>query len=99
MSLKYIKGVAALKLDTDKCIGCGMCGIVCPHAVFTISDNKARINDIDLCMECGACSMNCPASAITVRKGVGCAYAVLMGMLKGNADKEGPSCGDTGCCS
>ena len=98
MGLKYLKGVAALKLDRDKCIGCGMCGTVCPHAVFTIGDNKARINDIDLCMECGACSMNCPVSAITVRKGVGCAYAVLMGMFSGNKDGKGPSCGDSGCC-
>ncbi len=98
MELKYLKGVAELKLDTDKCIGCGMCGVVCPHAVFSISDNKALINDIDLCMECGACSMNCPVSAITVRKGVGCAYAVLMGMFSGNKDGKGPSCGDSGCC-
>ena len=98
MELKYLKGVAELKLDRDKCIGCGMCGVVCPHAVFSISDNKALINDIDLCMECGACSMNCPVSAITVRKGVGCAYAVLMRMLGGNKDGEGPSCGGSGCC-
>jgi len=49
-------------------------------------------------MECGACSMNCPVSAITVRKGVGCAYAVLMGMLGGNKDGEGPSCDGSGCC-
>mgnify|MGYP000847457204 FL=1 len=98
MELKYLKGVAELKLDTDKCIGCGMCELVCPHAVFSISDNKARINDIDQCMECGACSMNCPVSAITVRKGVGCAYAVLMGMLGGNKEGEGPSCGGSGCC-
>jgi ferredoxin len=98
MELKYLKGVAELKLDRDKCIGCGMCGVVCPHAVFSISDNKALINDIDLCMECGACSMNCPVSAITVRKGVGCAYAVLMGMFSGNKDGKGPSCGDSGCC-
>ena len=98
MELKYLNGVAELKLDTDKCIGCGMCGVVCPHAVFSISDNKALINDIDLCMECGACSMNCPVSAITVRKGVGCAYAVLMGMFSGNKDGKGPSCGDSGCC-
>ncbi|MDD3673553.1 MAG: 4Fe-4S binding protein, partial [Synergistaceae bacterium] len=61
-------------------------------------NNKAGISDIDMCMECGACSMNCPASAITVRKGVGCAYAVLMGMFSGNKEGEGPSCGGSGCC-
>ena len=56
MGLKYIKNVATLKLDTDKCIGCGMCESVCPHAVFILKNNKAAINDIDMCMECGACS-------------------------------------------
>ena len=98
MGLKYIKNVATLKLDTDKCIGCGMCEIVCPHAVFILKNNKAAINDIDMCMECGACSMNCPVSAITVKSGVGCAYAVLMGMFSGNKQGEGPSCGGSGCC-
>ena len=92
MELKYLRDVVTLSLDTDKCIGCGMCEIVCPHAVFSVKNNKAWINNIDMCMECGACSMNCPASAITVKSGVGCAYAVLKGMFRGNNDGEGPSC-------
>ena len=50
MGLKYLKDVATLKLNRDKCIGCGMCVIVCPHAVFTLKNNKAGINDIDMCM-------------------------------------------------
>ena len=96
MGFKYLKGVAALKLDRDKCIGCGMCGTVCPHAVFTISDNKARINDIDLCMECGACAMNCPTDAITVKSGVGCAAGIINGLLRGTE----PTCDCSGsdCC-
>jgi hypothetical protein len=32
-------------------------------------------------MECGACSRNCPAGAIAVEAGVGCAAAVINGML------------------
>ncbi|MDD4159645.1 MAG: mercury methylation ferredoxin HgcB [Synergistaceae bacterium] len=98
MGFKYLKDAVTLKLDTDKCIGCGMCEIVCPHSVFLIKNNIAVLTDRDKCMECGACSMNCPVSAITVRKGVGCAYAVLMGMFKEDGCGGGPSCGGSGCC-
>jgi NAD-dependent dihydropyrimidine dehydrogenase PreA subunit len=80
---KYIKNVATLKLDITKCNGCTMCTIVCPHAVFEVKSKKAFIKDRDSCMECGACMKNCAEKAITVKTGVGCAYAVIMGMIKG----------------
>jgi len=89
MTLKYLRGVATLKLDAGKCIGCGMCVNVCPHAVFGLEKRKAGITDADLCMECGACAINCPAEAITVKKGVGCAQAIRKGFLNGTE----PDCG------
>lgn len=82
-TLQYIKDVVTLELDVDKCIGCGMCELVCPHAVFAIEDKKARIIDRDNCMECGACEINCPVDAISVRAGVGCAAGVIMGTYGG----------------
>ena len=30
-----------LELYPDKCIGCGMCVNVCPHAVFTMVERKS----------------------------------------------------------
>jgi NAD-dependent dihydropyrimidine dehydrogenase PreA subunit len=89
--LKYLKNVTTLKLNVDKCVGCGMCEKVCPHGVFEIRDRKAIITDKDLCMECGACAMNCAAVAIEVRAGVGCAAAVILGSITGTE----PTCG---CC-
>jgi NAD-dependent dihydropyrimidine dehydrogenase PreA subunit len=83
MKHRYLKNVSTLKLSAEKCIGCGRCTEVCPHAVFSIEENKARIVDIDLCMECGACAKNCPAEAITVDPGVGCAAAVITGWITG----------------
>ena len=71
--LTYLKNVSTLKLDREKCTGCKMCTIVCPHNVFTMEDKKSFIRDIDACMECGACSTNCPSSAISVESGVGSA--------------------------
>ena len=80
--------MVTLELDVDKCTGCGLCVIVCPHRVFELQAGKAGIVDVDLCMECGACSQNCPADAIKVESGVGCAAAVLYGMLR---SKSGPN--------
>lgn len=96
MKLEYLRGVSTLELDAEKCIGCGMCAVVCPHAVFMLEGRKARITDADLCMECGACANNCPVDAISVKKGVGCAQAVRNGLLKGTEPDCG--CGDDGTC-
>ena len=79
--LVYLKNVTTLRLDEGKCIGCGMCLSVCPHAVFTLNNGKAAIADRDACMECGACAMNCPTEALTVQAGVGCAAAVINSAL------------------
>ena len=90
--LVYLKGVTTLKIDKDKCTGCGMCEIVCPHAVFEITNGKAEIVDRDACMECGACALNCEFGAIQVESGVGCAEAVIVGAVRGTE----PTCD---CCS
>ncbi len=83
IGMRYLPNVTTLELDESKCNGCRMCLIVCPHAVFAIEDKRARIADRDACMECGACAGNCPEEAITVRAGVGCAYGIILGSLRG----------------
>lgn len=70
-NFRYIQGVATLKLDQDRCIGCGICSQVCPHGVFLCRNQSVRIIDGGACMECGACSLNCPAGALEVNPGVG----------------------------
>lgn len=93
----YITGVVTLELDIEKCNGCRMCLIVCPHSVFESQNKKVVIRDKDLCMECGACAKNCPEGAITVKSGVGCAAGIINGLLRGTE----PTCDcDSGgnCC-
>ena len=94
--LRYLENVVTLELDTEKCIGCRMCSVVCPHSVYKVSDGKAKIVDRDACMECGACARNCPVEALSVRAGVGCAYGIIMGALRGTEPTCG--CSDDGCC-
>jgi len=96
MNQIYLKNVATLAYDAEKCVGCSRCMEVCPHGVFDMLEQKAFITVKDLCMECGACALNCPAKAIEVSAGVGCAAAIIMGWFAG---KE-PFCGSAGgeCC-
>jgi formate hydrogenlyase subunit 6/NADH:ubiquinone oxidoreductase subunit I len=93
-----------LELYQHKCIGCGLCANVCPHAVFAMGERKAggliasksvaSLINKEACMECGACQMNCPVDAIQVQSGVGCAVAMIRAALTG-----GPEiCGEGGCC-
>lgn len=99
MKHKYLRNVVTLKLDIEKCKGCGMCTNVCPHGVFIIDSEKAAIADRDACMECGACEKNCPFAAIEVKSGVGCAAAVINGLLTGSEPVCGCSGSSDGCCS
>lgn len=88
--MKYLSDVTTLRLFDDRCTGCGMCAVVCPHGVLAIDNGLARIVTRDSCMECSACSRNCPEEAITVQTGVGCAQAVINSMFGKSS---------TSCCS
>ena len=89
MKLSYLKNGETLALDPARCNGCRECIEVCPHAVFAMAAGKARIMDRSVCMECGACARNCASGAIAVKAGVGCAAAIIGGMLRGTE----PACG------
>jgi ferredoxin len=97
----YLRNVVTLQFDPERCTGCGMCTIVCPHGVMVRDNGRVRIDNRDACMECGACAQNCPVEAITVRPGVGCATAVINSALGRNTSScccviEEP---EASCCS
>ena len=92
--LRYLEDVVTLRLDAEKCTGCGMCLDVCPHGVLARSERKVRLADRNACIECGACARNCPAGALTVKAGVGCAGAIVHAWLTGGE----PSCDCQGSC-
>lgn len=60
--LKYVKHKPALKIDSEKCIGCKMClSIGCP--AISIKNKKAVIDNTQ-CVGCGVCAELCNKSAI-----------------------------------
>jgi len=90
-----------LKLDTERCINCGRCTQVCPHAVFSGGAEHVDLARPEACMECGACAINCPVQAITVQSGVGCAWAMISAAIRGKDMDSGEcSCGgnENTCC-
>lgn len=46
--MRYIEGVATLRLDRARCNGCGLCVTVCPQVVFAFDDKRSRLVDPEL---------------------------------------------------
>jgi nitroreductase/NAD-dependent dihydropyrimidine dehydrogenase PreA subunit len=54
-----------IRIDTNACIGCGLCAGVCAAHNLRIVDKKAQTN-LDACMMCGQCFAVCPKNAIAI---------------------------------
>lgn len=55
-----------VKIDEDKCTGCGQCATACAEGAIQIVDGKARLVGDSYCDGLGACLGHCPEGAITV---------------------------------
>ena len=55
-----------VKVDVEKCTGCGTCVDTCPVEVFEIQDEKSVVVNNDECLVCRACEVQCPEDAIEV---------------------------------
>ncbi|TLM69201.1 MAG: 4Fe-4S ferredoxin [Deltaproteobacteria bacterium] len=57
-----------VKIDEDKCNGCGLCVPSCAEGAIRIVDGKARLLADNLCDGLGACLGDCPQDAITIEE-------------------------------
>jgi NAD-dependent dihydropyrimidine dehydrogenase PreA subunit len=57
-----------VKIDEEKCDGCGLCVPSCAEGAIQIIDGKARLVADNLCDGLGACLGECPQGAISIEK-------------------------------
>ena len=57
-----------VKIDEDKCDGCGLCVTACAEGAIEIIDGKAKLISEIYCDGLGECLGHCPQDAITVEK-------------------------------
>lgn len=57
-----------IKIDEEKCNGCGLCITNCPEGALQIIDGKAKLANEVYCDGLGACIGHCPEGAITIEE-------------------------------
>jgi NAD-dependent dihydropyrimidine dehydrogenase PreA subunit len=64
MIKEFKSGEISIKIDHDKCTGCGKCVDTCPVNVYELENGKSVANNVSECVECCACIDACPSGAI-----------------------------------
>ena len=57
-----------IKIEEEKCNGCGLCIPNCPEGAIQVIDGKARLISDLFCDGLGACIGHCPQGAITIEE-------------------------------
>ncbi len=55
-----------VKIDEEKCNGCGLCVSPCVEGAITIENGKARVKNEKLCDGAGFCIGVCPQGALSL---------------------------------
>ncbi len=59
---------SVIRIDDEKCNGCGLCIPNCPEGAIQVIDGKARLVSDLFCDGLGACIGRCPEGAITIEE-------------------------------
>jgi NAD-dependent dihydropyrimidine dehydrogenase PreA subunit len=57
-----------IRIDEEKCDGCGLCASACAEGAIKIIDGKAKLVSETYCDGLGACLGECPRGALTIEE-------------------------------
>lgn len=87
-----------IKIDEEKCNGCGACAVACHEGAIDMIDGKAKLARENYCDGLGDCLPECPVGAISFEEREAPAYdekAVKQAQMKKSADKLPCGCPGT----
>lgn len=76
-----------IKIDEEKCVGCGLCAAACHEGAIGMVDGKAKLLREDYCDGLGDCLPACPVDAISFEIREALAYDEAA-VLAAKAEKE-----------
>lgn len=85
-----------IKIDEDKCTGCGLCASACHEGAIEMVNGKARLTRESYCDGLGDCLPTCPAGAISFEEREAPAYDHTAVLASKAEKKETLPCGCPG---
>ena len=87
-----------IRIDREKCTGCGQCVNACIGGALELIDGKATVTREDYCDGLGVCLGECPVGALTIEQREAESYQIPAGGLHHTKPSISPAAPKPGAC-